>query len=56
MTNNGPSRYVRTAAPNRQAAIGESLRQALGKAELRLPPILRRLIARLDRDPRPRPE
>ena len=56
MTNNAPSRFVRTAAPNRQAAIGEALRQALGKAELRLPAVLRRLLVRLDRNARPRPE
>ena len=56
MTNTSPPRFVRTAAPNREAAIGQSLRQALGKAELRLPAMLRRLIARLDRNNRPRPE
>lgn len=56
MTNNSPPRFVRTAAPNREAAIGDILRRALGKAEQRLPAMLRRLIARLDRNDRPRPE
>ncbi|MFN3388218.1 MAG: hypothetical protein ACK40O_04755 [Allosphingosinicella sp.] len=56
MTNTSPPRYVRTAAPNRQAAIGQSLRQAIGKTEMRLPAMLRRLLARLDRNERPRPE
>ena len=56
MSNNPPSRFVRTAAPNGEAALGQSLREATGKPEPRLPAMLRRLLTRLDRDERPHPE
>ena len=56
MANVTPPRFVRVAAPNRQAAMGLILRQALGKVEERLPDGLRRLLRRLDPAPRPRPE
>ena len=56
MANVTPPRFVRVAAPNRQAAMGLILRQALGKVEAHLPHGLRRLLRRLDPTPRPRPE
>ena len=56
MANVTPPRFVRVAAPNRQAAMGQILRQALGKVEARLPDGIRRLIRRLDPGPRARPE
>ena len=56
MANVTPPRFVRIAAPNRQAAIGIMLRQALGRVEAGLPEALRRLLRRLDPAPRPRPE
>jgi hypothetical protein len=43
-----PTRFVRTAAPNRQAAIGIAVREALGRVEPKLPSFLRRLLIRLD--------
>ena len=56
MVNNSPTRFVRIAAPNRRAALGLALAEALGRVERRLPEAMRRMLRRLDpADPR-RPE
>ncbi|HEX8669109.1 MAG TPA: hypothetical protein VF727_12150 [Allosphingosinicella sp.] len=55
MANNAPPRFVRTAAPNRQAAIGAAIQEGLGRADRILPEFVRALLGRLDAQRR-RPE
>jgi hypothetical protein len=55
VANNAPPRFVRTAAPNRQAAIGAAIQESLGRGHRILPDFLRALLRRLD-VPRRRPE